>query len=122
MSVKITIIENGPAIIQNGTESVVTLNEELIGNKIALCRCGKSSNGVHCDGSHSKKNIEPIPTPIELENIDWNAIKSLAKERYENALMSNLREDDDFTQYLFEEVMKTVYGKDYFKWENKRYR
>lgn len=58
MSVEITIIENGPAIIQNKTEQPVTLNGELVGNKIALCRCGKSSNGIYCDGSHKKESTD----------------------------------------------------------------
>jgi CDGSH-type Zn-finger protein len=55
MSIEITIIENGPVIIQNKSDIATTVNGELISKKIAICRCGKSENGVYCDGSHAKK-------------------------------------------------------------------
>ncbi len=56
MSVEITIIENGPAIIQNKSDEPTTLNGELVGKKIAICRCGLSSNTPYCDGSHKNKD------------------------------------------------------------------
>lgn len=35
-----------------GGPAVVTHED---GSKVAICRCGKSSNGVTCDGSHATK-------------------------------------------------------------------
>lgn len=59
MGVEITIIENGPAIIQNTEEfNGTSVNGELVGKKIALCRCRLSETKIFCDGSH--KQIEKI--------------------------------------------------------------
>lgn len=58
---KITIIENGPAIIETEDDkSSITYkvkdNEiKHESKKIAICRCGKSANGVTCDGSHKNE-------------------------------------------------------------------
>jgi CDGSH-type Zn-finger protein len=75
MSVKVTIIENGPAIIdsedylliESGTPPPKGLASFT--KKIAICRCGKSGNGVWCDGSHSKKEA-PV---INLGTIEQNS-------------------------------------------------
>lgn len=74
MSVKITIIENGPALIdsdeylliQSGTPPPKGLASFT--KKIAVCRCGKSKDGVWCDGSHAKKET-PITPITENTNI-----------------------------------------------------
>lgn len=54
----IKIIENGPAIIE-GEIAIFTSNEEEVADirkqKIAICRCGKSTNQPYCDGSHKPK-------------------------------------------------------------------
>jgi CDGSH-type Zn-finger protein len=55
---KVTVVKNGPIII-TGHKEMPTL--ELIkpdgtievGEKFALCRCGKSLNKLFCDGSHA---------------------------------------------------------------------
>lgn len=51
---KVTLIEGGPAVLQS--ESEITVDDKLMGNKVALCRCGKSANGSFCDGSHRETN------------------------------------------------------------------
>lgn len=50
---EITIIENGPALIQ-GKFRMKKPSGELIpsAQQIALCRCGSSKNKPYCDGSH----------------------------------------------------------------------
>lgn len=56
----IKIIKNGPAIISSG-DYLITIDgkmPEILTNMVAICRCGKSSNGIYCDGSHSKKYDE----------------------------------------------------------------
>jgi CDGSH-type Zn-finger protein len=59
MSATITIIENGPAIIQGIEEGpVVTIHLEdgttkQTTTKYAICRCGKTGTGPFCDGSHA---------------------------------------------------------------------
>lgn len=61
----IKILENGPAVISNPLHEVITLVEgeketEFKGRTVAVCRCGKSSKQPYCDGSHNKKEPEPI--------------------------------------------------------------
>jgi CDGSH-type Zn-finger protein len=51
----VTIIENGPAII-NAPEGLIINGEEK--EKVAICRCGKTGNGPFCDGSHKKQIIK----------------------------------------------------------------
>lgn len=60
-----------------------------------------------------KKEREDAPPP--LKDIDWAKVLKLAdvvKDRQRGCR----REDD--AQYMYEEVMKTVYGPLYFDWEN----
>ncbi len=52
MSTKITIVKNGPLIIES--IDTLTVDGELKGKKQAFCRCGKSKDKVYCDGSHKK--------------------------------------------------------------------
>lgn len=58
---KVTILENGPAIIE-AEEKLEILSPVPPANeftkKVAICRCGRSQNGVWCDGSHAKKDPE----------------------------------------------------------------
>lgn len=75
MSVKVTIIENGPALIDSDDylliESGILPPKGLasFNKKVAICRCGKSKNGVWCDGNHAKKET-PI---INLNTADQNS-------------------------------------------------
>ncbi len=50
---KITIIPNGPAMIQ-GTCEVTLPNGEVVikEGRTTLCRCGLSANKPFCDGKH----------------------------------------------------------------------
>lgn len=54
---KVSIYKNGPAVIE-GDELVVFMPDgtEEKKNKIAICRCGKSKDGIMCDGSHVQDN------------------------------------------------------------------
>lgn len=50
---KITIIENGPALIKGNFEVVDVMGEKIeTSSQIAICRCGGSKNLPYCDGSH----------------------------------------------------------------------
>ena len=55
---KVTIIQDGPALLNSTEDILLELpGQEGVyqGNKIAICRCGKSANKITCDGSHKKK-------------------------------------------------------------------
>lgn len=56
---KITLLKNGPLMVEGNFEIV-----DAEGNKVeskqraALCRCGASNNKPFCDGSHNKIRFE----------------------------------------------------------------
>jgi len=52
---KVTAIPNGPLLIEgNYNIKGVDGNIMAAGNKVYLCRCGKSANKPYCDGTHKK--------------------------------------------------------------------
>lgn len=52
---KVTFIANGPLMIE-GNAMVKGIDGNVLdgGEKMFLCRCGKSDNKPFCDGSHKK--------------------------------------------------------------------
>lgn len=54
-------------------------------------------------------SIEPNKNP------DFTSVMKMAEEYVENTLKTGWEEDDDFKQYLFEDVLLTIYGKNIFK-------
>ena len=54
MSVKITIRENGPYLVEGDFQLVDAQGKEVPLRKKALCRCGGSTMKPFCDGTHSK--------------------------------------------------------------------
>ncbi len=50
---KITIIPNGPAMIQGNCEVTLPNGEVVVKEgRTTLCRCGLSANKPFCDGKH----------------------------------------------------------------------
>ncbi len=50
----VTVTENGPNILR-GNIRILRDGEEIAHvDKVALCRCGHSSNKPFCDGTHKK--------------------------------------------------------------------
>jgi 3-phenylpropionate/trans-cinnamate dioxygenase ferredoxin subunit len=54
MSVKITIRNNGPYVVEGDFTLVDADGNEVPLVKRALCRCGGSTTKPFCDGTHSK--------------------------------------------------------------------
>ena len=57
---KVTIIENGPIILDTNEQISVSAgdtSEEKPG-PLFLCRCGQSSTKPFCDGTHRKASFE----------------------------------------------------------------
>ena len=70
---KITIIEDGPAIIEDEEYLLVqskVFTDPAFTKKVAICRCGKSQNSVWCDGSHKSKEAEVAP---KIHNMNWES-------------------------------------------------
>ncbi len=54
-STTITIIKNGPFVVTGDVElKDMAGNSYPAGEKLALCRCGASTNKPFCDGTHGK--------------------------------------------------------------------
>jgi hypothetical protein len=59
-----------------------------------------------------------IETPKPLEQIDWSRVTKSAQSLVDG-VAKNGYTDEDAAQYMFEDVMETIYGKDFWKWYNK---
>lgn len=57
--------------------------------------------------------------PQLKEDIDWSTVISYAEDTVGQVISGNYHEDRDDVQYMWEEVMTTVYGEDFFEWFNK---
>ncbi len=53
--VRIIARENGPYLVETGGQI-----------KMALCRCGNSSNKPFCDGTHKKVGFQAPPHVLEV--------------------------------------------------------
>lgn len=62
-------------------------------------------------------NVSVIPQV--QENISWSALISQAKDIRDEIQDGSYHEDNDNAHYIYETVMLTIFGEDYFKWENK---
>ena len=60
--------------------------------------------------------------PQVKKNIDWSAVINMAEEERDAILSGEYRDSSDFRHFLYEEVMKAVFGNKYFDWHNKRVR
>jgi CDGSH-type Zn-finger protein len=61
MSVKTTVIPNGPLKIEGDVTMLDGLGKEFgLGGRTALflCRCGMSENKPFCDGSHKRQGFQ----------------------------------------------------------------
>lgn len=54
MSIKITIRDNGPYLVDGDFTLVDAQGNDVPAVKRALCRCGGSTTKPFCDGTHSK--------------------------------------------------------------------
>ena len=63
-----------------------------------------------------RKQREKAPEPLRY--IDWKKVIALAHDIVEEIRKNHVRNDDNL-HYMYEEVMKAVYGDDYFDWENR---
>jgi CDGSH-type Zn-finger protein len=60
METKITILNNGPIMIEGETKLMdgIGADYRLAGkDKLFLCRCGHSNNKPFCDGSHKAEGF-----------------------------------------------------------------
>lgn len=68
----------------------------------------------------SSTDIKPkmlVDSKIKLENL-----KSITNDYIDFVSSEEYHEDNDYKQYIYEEVMKTFYGKDIFKYINNKLR
>ena len=65
MSVKITIRNNGPYLVEGDFTLVDHEGNEVPLTKRALCRCGGSTMKPFCDGTHSKIGFQGANAAVE---------------------------------------------------------
>ena len=69
MATKITILNNGPLIVEGEFEVTDTAGKAfgLAGRtKLGLCRCGASANKPFCDGAHRTAGFSSAVQACEL--------------------------------------------------------
>jgi len=66
-----------------------------------------------------KESEEELPTPTIQDDIDWSKVIAYAKSEVDEVLNGEYHEDNDNAHYMWEAVMETVFGEDFFKWYNK---
>jgi len=64
-----------------------------------------------------RRKEEARPQPKPLAEIDWNKVMDQCK-RVVDELAINHFEDEDAKEYIYEEVMKAIYGEKIFEWIN----
>ena len=65
-----------------------------------------------------KKKKEKEAIPKVLDNMDWSKVVGLA-DNVKDQMVERGMYDEDYDHYIFEEVMRTVFGPKYFDWHNK---
>jgi CDGSH-type Zn-finger protein len=65
LSVKITIRDNGPLLVDGDFTLVDAAGNEVPLKKKALCRCGGSTTKPFCDGTHSKIGFQGAIAAVE---------------------------------------------------------
>ena len=65
MTVKITIRENGPYLVEGDFQLVDAQGNEVPIRKKSLCRCGGSTTKPFCDGTHSKIGFQGAIAAVE---------------------------------------------------------
>ena len=65
MSVKITIRNNGPYVVEGDVRLVDAAGNEVPMVKRALCRCGGSTTKPFCDGTHSKIGFQGAAAAVQ---------------------------------------------------------
>lgn len=65
MSVRITIRNNGPYVVEGDFTLVDAGGNEVPLAKRALCRCGASVTKPFCDGTHSKIGFQGAAAAVE---------------------------------------------------------
>ena len=69
MATKITILNNGPILVEGDFE-ILDPNKSAFGllgrAMVALCRCGHSADKPFCDGAHNRMGFKDLVVAREL--------------------------------------------------------
>ena len=61
-----------------------------------------------------------VPKQKQLNEINWSNVIDLAQGEVDVVASGDYFEDsDDTSHFIYEEVMKAIFGDDYFEWMNK---
>jgi len=74
---------------------------------------------AYADEKERQEKIKSVPAPKDI--IDYEDVVKLTKDYLESFVDGeNYIDPDDFPTYLFEEVMRSIYGEDVFNWINEQ--
>ena len=65
------------------------------------------------------RKLKQQTAPPQLTNPDWSKLTKYVTETVERLAKSEDEYESDFKQWIFESVMTTIYGKDFWIWWNK---
>ena len=70
MTIKVTVLPKGPLMVTGDVAELELIGEngkiDLAGKaKVALCRCGGSTNKPFCDGTHSKIGFQAAEAAVQ---------------------------------------------------------
>lgn len=68
----------------------------------------------------AEKNKLATPQPLPKYEINTGAFVAFAVGIRDSIVNGTYHEDNDNAHYAYELIMTEVFGKDYFKWENKK--
>jgi CDGSH-type Zn-finger protein len=64
---KITVLKNGPYLVDGEIELIDPQGNTIKTAKAALCRCGASTKKPFCDGTHSKIGFAAAEAAVAAE-------------------------------------------------------
>lgn len=93
--------------------------EDLSKDEFAKLKFLGVLNSIYPDAPSSYEELHPLKRPQPLENPDFRLLVETA-EGYIHTLERGGYVDSDDEHYIFEAAMEAVYGKDVWKYINKK--
>ena len=66
------------------------------------------------------KIIKEAEKPKQLDNPNWNLVKSMCQEHINNLNDGLINSNSVFEEYLYEAVLTALYGENVFEWINEQ--
>ncbi len=91
------------------------LGEDKARMKYDMLRSGYSNDELIAELERRKRENAK---PKAIDNPDFSEVKTICQDIIETIADGQYNEDNDDARYLYEAVMKALFGKDVFRWIN----